>query len=77
MKIRLQTSMSINLSTFLLVHNTVQVMKKLRARPILAVMAGTTLLVIFVHPSIGLIVLLLVHAWNCYTALNRYSSRAF
>ena len=68
--------MSRNLSTFL-VHNTVQVMKKLRARPILAVMAGTTLLVIFVHPSIGLIVLLLVHAWNCYTALCRYSQRNF
>lgn len=45
------------------------VIKKLRERPLLALVAGISVLLVFVHPSVGLIVLLLVHAWNCQTAL--------
>lgn len=55
---------------------TQQVLKKLRARPLLGLAVGITVLVVLVHPSIGLIVLLLVHAWNCQTALCRYQLNA-
>lgn len=52
--------------------NVKKVIKKLKSRPLLAMAAGITVLLVFVHSSIGLIVLLLVHAWNCQTALCRH-----
>eukprot|EP00250_Pteridium_aquilinum_P021427 c25120_g1_i1 orf=424-3750(-) len=41
----------------------------IRNRPILTVMVLSILLVFFVHPALGLIVLLLTHTCSCYMAL--------
>ncbi|KAI5083289.1 hypothetical protein GOP47_0003032 [Adiantum capillus-veneris] len=41
----------------------------IRNRPLLTVMLLSILLVFFVHPALGLIVLVLLHTCNCYMAL--------
>ncbi|CAK9226433.1 unnamed protein product [Sphagnum troendelagicum] len=49
--------------------SSLQVIRKFKARPLLTVAVGATVLVFLVHPSLGLIVLLLVHTWSCHSAL--------
>lgn len=34
---------------------------------------GISVLVLFGHPSLGLLVLLVVHTWRCFWSLVRYS----
>ncbi|MCO5581420.1 hypothetical protein L7F22_035304 [Adiantum nelumboides] len=41
----------------------------IRTRPLLTIMVLSMLLVFFVHPALGLIVLVLCHTCNCYMAL--------
>jgi hypothetical protein len=43
--------------------------KKFKAKPLFTVVVGATVLVFLVHPSLGLILLLLVHTWSCHSAL--------
>ncbi|KAG6557641.1 hypothetical protein Mapa_000922 [Marchantia paleacea] len=53
--------------------STLQVVRTVRAKPTLTVAVVATVLVFFVHPALGLIILLLAHAWSCHGALCRYS----
>ncbi|KAL3677735.1 hypothetical protein R1sor_020691 [Riccia sorocarpa] len=49
--------------------STLQVFRAVRAKPGFTVPVVATVLVFFVHPALGLIVLLLAHAWSCHGAL--------
>lgn len=47
----------------------------LRGRPTLTVAVIVTVLIAFLHPALGLIVLILAHAWCCHTALCSHPHR--
>ncbi|CAM6043491.1 unnamed protein product [Sphagnum compactum] len=46
--------------------------RNLRGRPLLTVGIVASILIFVIHPSLGLILLLLIHAWRCHCALLRY-----
>ncbi len=49
-----------------------QMGRNLRGRPLLTVGIVASILIFVIHPSLGLILLLLIHAWRCHCALLRY-----
>ncbi|CAM6094752.1 unnamed protein product [Calypogeia fissa] len=53
--------------------STLQVVRTVQSKPTLTVAIVATVLVFFVHPALGLIVLLLAHAWNSHSALYSYA----
>ncbi|KAJ6847690.1 uncharacterized protein M6B38_276300 [Iris pallida] len=56
---------------------SLKVVQILRANPRLVVAFITMPLVCFVHPALGLVVLLLFHAYNCHTALCSFLAASF
>ncbi|KAL2624469.1 hypothetical protein R1flu_008714 [Riccia fluitans] len=55
--------------------STWQVFRAVRAKPSFTFPVVTTVLIFFVHPALGLIVLLLAHTWSCHGALCSYSQQ--
>lgn len=49
--------------------STLQVVRSFRSRPTLTITMIAVMLIFFVHPALGLIVLLLADTWGCYSAL--------
>uniref|UniRef100_A0A7I4AUK2 GPI inositol-deacylase n=1 Tax=Physcomitrium patens TaxID=3218 RepID=A0A7I4AUK2_PHYPA len=47
----------------------IQVVRKLRTWPMTTLGIGISVLVLFGHPSLGLLVLLVVHTWRCFWSL--------
>ncbi|KAG0570658.1 hypothetical protein KC19_6G178400 [Ceratodon purpureus] len=47
----------------------IQIIRKLRPWPMSTLGVGIAILVLFGHPSLGLVVLLSLHAWRCFWAL--------
>jgi len=54
-----------------------KVVRRLRGRPTLTVAVIVTALIAFLHPALGLIVLILSHAWCCHTALCSFLAPSF
>lgn len=61
----------------LLVAVPLQMVRKLRGWPMTTVGVGIATAVFFGHSSLGLVVLLSVHAWRCFSALIWYSLKSF
>lgn len=59
------------------VFSSFQVVRRLRGRPTLTVAVIVTALIAFLHPALGLIVLILSHAWCCHTALCSFLAPSF
>lgn len=57
------------LGTQLNALSSLRVVGSVKSRPTLTVMVLSILLVFFVHPALGLIVLLFAHTWSCYSSL--------
>lgn len=53
-----------------------QVVRAVRENPLVVAALVAVTLVCFVHPALGLFLLLLSHALSCHSALSRYYSKA-
>ncbi|KAH9329928.1 hypothetical protein KI387_002036, partial [Taxus chinensis] len=59
------------------VLSSFQVVRMLRGRPPLTVGVIAAVLISFLHPALGMIVLLLSHVWHCHTALCSFLAASF
>ncbi|KAJ7535798.1 hypothetical protein O6H91_12G046400 [Diphasiastrum complanatum] len=52
--------------------SNLQIVRTVRGKPRVAVGVISSFLVFFVHPGVGLVILLCYHAWSCYISLYSY-----
>ncbi|KAH7282837.1 hypothetical protein KP509_35G049700 [Ceratopteris richardii] len=72
---RVNAQIPSRVSNQLNVCSSLWVLGSIRSRPLFAVMVLSILLVFFVHPALGLIVVVLVHTCNCYLALYSHQQQ--